>query len=55
MKQRKASAGEQTIGSPRTLKLVLISIGHPVCSLKAVSKDQNSGFVSRSTVCNLEE
>jgi hypothetical protein len=34
MKQRKASSGVQTIGSPRTLKLVLIRIGQPVRALK---------------------
>ena len=30
MKQRQASAGVPTIGSPRTLKLVLMSTGQPV-------------------------
>ena len=35
MKQRKASSGVQTIGSPRTLKEVLTSIGQPVRALKA--------------------
>jgi hypothetical protein len=30
MKQRKASSGVHTIGSLRTLKLVLTSTGHPV-------------------------
>ena len=37
MKQRKASSGVHTIGSPRTLKLVLTSTGHPVAALNAVS------------------
>ena len=35
MKQRKASSGVHTIGSPRTLKLVLTSTGQPVRSLNA--------------------
>jgi hypothetical protein len=35
MKQRKASCGVQTIGSPRTLKLVLISTRQPVRAAKA--------------------
>jgi hypothetical protein len=34
MKQRKASSGVQTIGSPRTSKLVLTSAGQPVLRLK---------------------
>ena len=34
MKQRKASSGVQTIGSPRTLKLVLTRHGQPVLALK---------------------
>ena len=34
MKQRKASSGVQTIGSPRTLKLVLTMTGQPVSALK---------------------
>ena len=34
MKQRKASSGVQTIGSPRTLKLVLTRTGQPVFALK---------------------
>ena len=37
MKQRKASAGVQTMGSPRTLKLVFTTTGHPVLALKASS------------------
>ena len=37
MKQRKASSGVHTIGSPRTLKLVLTSTGQPVRRLKAES------------------
>ena len=37
MKQRNASSGVQTIGSPRTLKLVFTSIGQPVLLLKASS------------------
>ena len=32
MKQRKASSGSHTIGSPRTLKLVLMITGQPVRS-----------------------
>ena len=35
MKQAKASSGLQTIGSPRTLKLVLTSTGQPVSAWKA--------------------
>ena len=31
--------GVQTIGSPRTLKLVLTSTGHPVRSLNALSRE----------------
>jgi hypothetical protein len=34
MKQRKASSGVQTLGSPRRLKLVLTSTGHPVSSFE---------------------
>ena len=34
MKQRKGSSGVQTMGSPLTLKLVLMSTGHPVTALK---------------------
>ena len=34
MKQRHASSGVATIGSPRTLKLVFTSIGQPVSSWK---------------------
>ena len=34
MKQRNASSGEPTIGSPRTLKLVLTITGQPVSDLK---------------------
>jgi hypothetical protein len=30
MKHRKASSGVQTMGSPRTLKLVLTTTGQPV-------------------------
>jgi hypothetical protein len=37
MKQRKASSGVHTIGSPRTLKLVFTSTGQPVTLLKALS------------------
>ena len=33
MKHLNASAGVQIIGSPRTLKEVFTSIGHPVISL----------------------
>ena len=50
MKQRNASSGVQTIGSPRTLKLVLTSTGQPVSSLKRPSSRWNSGLVSRCTV-----
>ena len=35
MKQRKASSGVHTIGSPRTLKLVLTTTGQPVSCLEA--------------------
>jgi hypothetical protein len=35
MKQRKASSGVHTIGSLRTLKLVLTSTGQPVFALEA--------------------
>ncbi len=38
MKQRKASSGVQTIGSPRTLKLVFTRTGQPVRSLKALKQ-----------------
>ena len=41
MRQRKASSGVQTIGSPRTLKLVLTSTGQPVFALNALSKAWN--------------
>ncbi len=37
MKQRNASSGVHTIGSPRTLKLVLTSTGQPVRCLNASS------------------
>jgi hypothetical protein len=37
MKQRKASSGVHTMGSPRTLKLVLTSTEQPVFALKAAS------------------
>jgi hypothetical protein len=33
MKQRNASSGVQTIGSPRTLKLVLTSTAQPILAL----------------------
>ena len=35
MKQRQASSGVQTIGSPRTLNDVLTTTGQPVLALKA--------------------
>ena len=38
MKQAKASSGVQTIGSPRTLKLVLTTTGQPVNASKRLSK-----------------
>ena len=37
-KHRRASCGVQTIGSPRTLKLVFNSTGQPVRSRNAVNK-----------------
>ena len=37
MKQRKASAGVQTMGSPRTLKLVFTMTGQSVVALNALS------------------
>ena len=37
LKNKYASLGEQTIGSPLTLKEVLIRVGHPVKSLNALS------------------
>jgi len=51
MKQRKALSGVQTMGSPRTLKLVLMMTGQPVRSSKAliVSQDiQLSGSIPHS-------
>ena len=46
MKQRNASSGVQTIGSPRTLKLVLTSTGQPVSALKRAEQlvEQRVGF-----------
>ena len=38
MKQRNASSGVHTIGSPRTLKLVFTSTGQPVSSLNALNQ-----------------
>jgi hypothetical protein len=52
MKQRNASSGVQTIGSLRTLKLVLTRIGQPVTSLKRSSRAWKRGLVSASTVCS---
>ena len=43
-KQRYASSGVQTIGSPRTLKLVFTSTGQPVRRSNASSKRVNRGF-----------
>ena len=37
-KHRSASAGEQTIGSPRTLKLVFTSTGQPVFRFKRLEQ-----------------
>ena len=50
MKQRKASSGVQTIGSPRTLKLVLTITGQPVSALKRLISAWKRGLVSRCTV-----
>lgn len=50
MKHRKASSGVQTIGSPRTLKLVLTRTGQPVRSMNVESRAWNLGFVSLWTV-----
>ena len=50
MKQRKASSGVQTMGSPRTLKLVLTSTGQPVLALKLESSAWKRGLVSACTV-----
>ena len=38
MKQRNASSGVHTIGSPRTLKLVLTSTGQPVLRLERLEQ-----------------
>ena len=55
MKQRSASCGVQTIGSPRTLKLVLISTGLPVRSWKRRIIAASRGLRSPSTVCSRAE
>ena len=47
MKQRQASSGVQTMGSPRTLKLVFTNAGQPVCARNAVSRAWKRGLVSR--------
>ena len=46
MKQRKASSGVPTIGSPRTLKLVLTITGQPVRALNRSSNAWYRGLVS---------
>ena len=46
VKQRKASSGVQTIGSPRTLKLVLTSTEQPVFASKAANSAEVQGLVS---------
>ena len=55
MKQRHASAGVHTMGSPSTLKLVLTSTGQPVRALNASSRAWKRGLVSRCTVCTRAE
>ena len=51
MKQRKASSGVQTIGSPRTLKQVFTSTGQPVRALERLrSESWKGGLVSACTV-----
>ncbi len=45
MKQRNASAGVQTIGSPRTLNEVLTSTGTPVLRSNASIRSANAAFV----------
>src|SRR5258708_22063531 len=49
MKQRKASSGVHTIGSPRTLKLGLTTTGQPVRCLNAEINAWKRGLVSRWT------
>jgi hypothetical protein len=46
MKHRYASAGVQTIGSPRMLNEVLTSTGHPVSAAKFSSRRWKRGLVS---------
>ena len=55
MKHRKASSGVQTIGSPRTLKLVFTSTGHPVRSRNFDNNLWKRGLVSGCTVCTRAE
>jgi hypothetical protein len=50
MKQRKASSGVPTMGSPRTLKLVFTTTGQPVCSLNLEISAWYRGLVSSCTV-----
>src|SRR5437588_12881829 len=50
MKQRYASTGVQTIGSPRTLNEVLTRTAHPVLASNALSNRWNREFVSWCTV-----
>src|SRR5947207_1553744 len=55
MKQRKASSGLLTIGSPRTLKLVLTMTGQPVFCLNWPIRSWKRGLVSWCTVCTRAE
>jgi hypothetical protein len=47
MKQRKASSGVQTIGSLRTLKLVLITIGQPSWHLSSAYRGRRISFFNK--------
>ena len=55
MKHKNASSGVQTIGSPRTLKLVFITNPYPVFFLNACINCQYLGFVVFETLCILAE
>ena len=55
MKQRYACSGAQTIGSPRTLKLVLMSTGQPVRDSNARSSAAKRACRTTSTVCTRAE
>ena len=53
--QERASTGEATIGSPRTLNEVLTSSGQPVRRRKASSRAAKRGETAGSTVCGRAE